>query len=84
MPRRHAPALTDPLRGRSYLEAHFGISPSTRRRWSDAGLIPVPDRIINGRPFWFESTVHRIGCQPEPEEPKNVAPIALLGPRCEG
>ena len=54
-------APTDPLRGRRYLEQFYGISASTRRRWQEAGVIPRPDRVIAGKPYWFESTLRSIG-----------------------
>ena len=83
MPRKLAPAPADPLRGRSYLEAHFGISPSTRRRWFQAGLIPVPDRVVNARPFWFESTIRRIGRPAASDQAQRDPPAAPSATVCE-
>lgn len=62
---RTASVPADPLRGRRYLEHFCGISPSTRRRWQQAGIIPPPDRVIAGKPYWFESTLRGMGRPPQ-------------------
>ena len=69
----------DPLRGRRYLEQFCGISASTRRRWQEAGVIPEPDRVIAGKPYWFESTLNSIGlpATPAPALESRVRPAEM-------
>jgi hypothetical protein len=39
--------------------ARKGVSPRTIDRWRKAGLMPPPDDVINGRQYWWLSTLQR-------------------------
>jgi len=44
-----------PTRGVS--ERYGNAASRTIRRWVLSGVLPPPDRIINGRNFWWEDTL---------------------------
>ena len=43
----------------SYKEiaAHISVQPDTVRSYRKAGLLPPPDLVEGGRPFWYADTV---------------------------
>ncbi|GAA2439892.1 hypothetical protein GCM10010405_24010 [Streptomyces macrosporus] len=54
-------STTDPTDRRlwSYREiaAHIGVKPETVRSYRKHGLLPPPDTVEGGRPYWFADTV---------------------------
>jgi predicted site-specific integrase-resolvase len=39
------------------LAARYGADPRTIYRWRKTGVLPPPDFIINGAPFWSEEVI---------------------------
>jgi DNA-binding transcriptional MerR regulator len=42
------------LNRRAVGQRYGGKHPRTIRRWKDAGVIPPPDAVVNGREYWDE------------------------------
>jgi hypothetical protein len=48
------------LLGRRAVGARYGGKHSrTIKRWKDAGVIPPPDAVVNGREYWDEDKLDR-------------------------
>ncbi len=39
------------------IAAHIGVKTETVRSYRKHGLLPPPDRVESGRPYWFADTV---------------------------
>ncbi|WP_255949676.1 helix-turn-helix transcriptional regulator [Streptomyces odontomachi] len=39
------------------IAAHIKVRPDTVRSYRKHGLLPPPDRVENGKPYWYADTV---------------------------
>ncbi|CAL9525643.1 MULTISPECIES: helix-turn-helix transcriptional regulator [Streptomyces] len=41
------------------IAAHIKVQPDTVRSYRKHGLLPPPDRVEGGKPYWYPDTVRR-------------------------
>ncbi|MEU8530020.1 MULTISPECIES: helix-turn-helix transcriptional regulator [Streptomyces] len=40
------------------IAAHIKVQPDTVRSYRKHGLLPPPDQVENGKPYWYADTIH--------------------------
>jgi hypothetical protein len=53
----HQSELKKAMLRATHLAARYDVDPRTINRWRKAGVLPEPDLIIRGMPYWNESTI---------------------------
>jgi hypothetical protein len=68
--------------GWSGLAKRYSRHPRTPKRWGEQGLLPPPDAIRNGVPYWYEETLDTHDRQSVAEAmSRRSDPAALSQPR---